>query len=894
MHALAKHLQAQGRGNDSMLVHMTPREVGGLQALARASGGSLTTNPNTGFPEAGWLDSILPTLAGVAGGALGVDPWIAGLGGAAVQTAVTGDLGKGLMAGLGAFGGASIGYGMLGGSGRDTLGLNSAIGKDGKPITLADTSKAGASSSTTWAPDATGTMHPVTQDAALGATSTPANKGMFENFSAASKAGMGDSFAKYAPFAAALGVASPLLDSMGPKTTPYNPTPSTTDPVYKGPYTFAPRQVISKPNQLTNSSEHMYFQNPNDYQVIPHAAAGGLVALADGGVTTTAAPELYGDPSRGKLYGGGKPRTGADYLAMLGALPGGTPNSPYKDYTFHPQASGAGEKNYGFVTPKGVDLSGTAIGGGASTPITDTATFDPFGTAVGPAVGGMSDIFGGVGGSSISYGRTAAPAPTSNYDPITAEYGLPNSTPNYDTYGDFPVPGGGSYDPITAEYGLPNPPSGNPNDPITAEYGLPSGYNTSYDQNNKYTGQPLKQGEFIAPAGLSLQDYYNLLHQYDTPTSGTGSSSSGLGALGGNIGKYLSGATNPLYMPTAGQAINGILPYIPGIGQLLSLGSGALQGAGVIDRPDAAPANGNMLERNLLGNGVFANIGQYLGSGFDSSKVDPGIIKDIASAIAGKSGGASNAIAEGAYGYTPGKDASLDKVAAQMEAMHGGKGFSFDNTFMGYTGEPLQNLGGADLYTGMGANPYFGNPFNNDNGGQGIGPTGYTPSPVQVQSNYNGPSDEDLRQQIAHNTLGNIDLNARGGSIRYAEGGPVHLGNNSFVVDARTVSEMGNGSSSAGQELLARLGGQPIHGPGDGVSDSIHASIGGKQEARVARDEVQFSPEAVARLGGGDASKGSKFLYSLMAKAREARIKAAKKDGGRGVDTGLRALVGAK
>jgi hypothetical protein len=127
-----------------------------------------------------------------------------------------------------------------------------------------------------------------------------------------------------------------------------------------------------------------------------------------------------------------------------------------------------------------------------------------------------------------------------------------------------------------------------------------------------------------------------------------------------------------------------------------------------------------------------------------------------------------------------------------------------------------------------------------------------------------------------------------------ARGGPVHLGNNSFVVDARTVSEMGNGSSSAGQELLARLGGQPIHGPGDGVSDSIHASIGGKQEARVARDEVQFSPEAVARLGGGDASKGSKFLYSLMAKAREARIKAAKKDGGRGVDTGLRALVGAK
>ena len=127
MHALAQHLQAQGRGNDSMLVHMTPGEVSGLQSLAKSAGGSLTINPTTGFPEAGWLESLLPTLAGVAGGALGVDPYIAGLGGAAVQTAITGDLGKGLMAGLGAFGGASIGYGMLGGSGRDTLGLNSSL-----------------------------------------------------------------------------------------------------------------------------------------------------------------------------------------------------------------------------------------------------------------------------------------------------------------------------------------------------------------------------------------------------------------------------------------------------------------------------------------------------------------------------------------------------------------------------------------------------------------------------------------------------------------------------------------------------------------------------------------------------------------------------------------------
>jgi hypothetical protein len=127
-----------------------------------------------------------------------------------------------------------------------------------------------------------------------------------------------------------------------------------------------------------------------------------------------------------------------------------------------------------------------------------------------------------------------------------------------------------------------------------------------------------------------------------------------------------------------------------------------------------------------------------------------------------------------------------------------------------------------------------------------------------------------------------------GTSTGKAAGG-VNLEDGSFVVDARTVAELGNGSSSAGQELLARMGGRPIKGPGDGVSDSIRANIGGKQEARVARDEVKFSPDAVQRVGGGSAKKGAQRLYAMMNKAEKAR-----KTASRGKDTGLRALVGAK
>lgn len=117
----------------------------------------------------------------------------------------------------------------------------------------------------------------------------------------------------------------------------------------------------------------------------------------------------------------------------------------------------------------------------------------------------------------------------------------------------------------------------------------------------------------------------------------------------------------------------------------------------------------------------------------------------------------------------------------------------------------------------------------------------------------------------------------------FARGGPVDMRDGAFVVDARTVSELGNGSSNAGIEMLSRMGGRPVRGPGDGVSDSIRASIGGKQEARVARDEVIFQPEAVRRLGGGSDSKGTKKLYALMENAHKARKKAK-----RGQDTKVR------
>ena len=131
LHAAAKHMATKGRGSDSMLVHMTPKEVNGLQALAKASGGSLTINPDTGLVEAGFLSDILPVIAaagltyltaGAAAPALAGALGTAGMGAAAATTA------GGILAGAGS--GALINGGMAALQGKDVgkAALSGGIG----------------------------------------------------------------------------------------------------------------------------------------------------------------------------------------------------------------------------------------------------------------------------------------------------------------------------------------------------------------------------------------------------------------------------------------------------------------------------------------------------------------------------------------------------------------------------------------------------------------------------------------------------------------------------------------------------------------------------------------------------------------------------------------------
>jgi hypothetical protein len=102
------------------------------------------------------------------------------------------------------------------------------------------------------------------------------------------------------------------------------------------------------------------------------------------------------------------------------------------------------------------------------------------------------------------------------------------------------------------------------------------------------------------------------------------------------------------------------------------------------------------------------------------------------------------------------------------------------------------------------------------------------------------------------------------------EGGVVPLQSGGFVFPADFVSIIGAGSSGAGLEALAkRFGARPVKGKGHGQSDDVHATIDGRQPARVARDEAVLNAKQVAAIGGGDPKQGAKKLYAMMQRVRK-------------------------
>jgi hypothetical protein len=111
------------------------------------------------------------------------------------------------------------------------------------------------------------------------------------------------------------------------------------------------------------------------------------------------------------------------------------------------------------------------------------------------------------------------------------------------------------------------------------------------------------------------------------------------------------------------------------------------------------------------------------------------------------------------------------------------------------------------------------------------------------------------------------------GVTPYAEGGITDLAAGGYD---RMVGEEPMYPSNMARGGISDLGsysdgGRMLRGPGDGMSDSIPASIAGKRPARLATEEFVVPADVVSHLGNGSSDAGAKQLYAMMDKVRTAR-----------------------
>jgi len=87
------------------------------------------------------------------------------------------------------------------------------------------------------------------------------------------------------------------------------------------------------------------------------------------------------------------------------------------------------------------------------------------------------------------------------------------------------------------------------------------------------------------------------------------------------------------------------------------------------------------------------------------------------------------------------------------------------------------------------------------------------------------------------------------------------------------VAAMGMAAGGLAGLNAFKAGGQPrfLKGGGDGMSDDIPATIGGRQKAALSDGEFVIPADVVSHLGNGSSRAGAKKLYSMMDNIRKAR-----------------------
>jgi hypothetical protein len=382
--------------------------------------------------------------------------------------------------------------------------------------------------------------------------------------------------------------------------------------------------------------------------------------------------------------------------------------------------------------------------------------------------------------------------------------------------------------------------------------------------------------------------------------------------------KQVSDAVTPV-MQTIAPYLQYVAPFIPGVGPLMAAGIGAL-GAGF-----GKGQGGFNFKRALMGGMTAYGLGNLyaglqaaapLGADATASQVASSLGEGASSAAGSQAdllaqqaaglgdAGLQNIASSGSYAYSP--------SAADIDVFSGLAGTAppppsqaaplvFDKslatsvpqslqmpnlssmpsrfaTEMGNAGSGLQNLAGLGEGTMSEAAKAVGTKFGTGSAGAMF--TGMSgTAALDEEQKY-------LDQQKAAGSIADTEYQegiARIQAARKRAEEAVLANPYQFAMGGQVDDELGGDYSAMGMDqgnlqkgLFGRgyaEGGTPrfLSGGGDGMSDSIPATINGRQPARLADGEFVIPADVVSGIGNGSSKAGAKRLYGMMDRVRKDR-----------------------
>ena len=949
LHKFAEQVASQGRGDDSLLVHMTPDEVRNLQQFAQANGTTLTINPTTGLPEAGLLSDLFKAVAPIALGAflgpagLGMSSMMAGVATGGITTLATGSLSRGLMAGLGAYGGAGLGESFMtagGGMSAANAATTAQQQLSGANLALGEAMPAQAAEQFT--KDAVTRMTP------SGAVSAGFNKAIASPTAALdfAKSNMGNLAYAAAPIAA--GMMVPTTTKLGnPKDTGYirqfdyniNPDTGKPDPLY-GMRAMTPVKASEFGNKTFQGQRDLFRQqNPNPYDIgigslnqppqqqqqPTPMAGGGIVALAGGGDI----PGYAGNT--GSVVGGYKPSDTdifnyfktpglsdakiAQDMATFGvsaadiARATGTQGqqadyekrfvntliAPGTDASEFQKATGAvGLKDQSLATA----MQNAGLSQGAQYALTQPAMSDAgftggiIDSGTGKAVdlynqigytagklpgdmGGLEGLYGNInyvssglqnlintGKMSVADAQNAALAELARTGVSVADVKAATGkdfgslfTPKTETKTPLTCPAG--YRPNAAGTACELIPITNPPpDPFVNV--TPTGF---YGNN---TGNPLTStpGDITTNKDGTVTVTPNIPGRPDGGFTGMGQVKDAYTAGGGSLGytakvPKTAAEHNAMYNKLTDDSLDAY-NFLMGKGKNLTQRKAETRDRPVMARYDEAVLGRKIPKLTRPGTtttktvtGVPGNPQSY----FDEAAylaANPDVAAELKTgkSVSGQpvqfTSGYEHYLkyGQGKRAFTGDYQGYTTALALASASQQGGPG-STSGATTGNTASTVSDSNTANSITGLAA------PADNS-----ISVSDAVASPADSAASSDGSPD------------GGPSGDGTGGEAR---GGLMPHGRYRLANGGMPSYAMGGGLGSLGSYSD---GGRLLRGPGDGVSDSIPATIGRKQQpARLADGEFVIPARIVSELGNGSTDAGAKKLYAMMDRVQRARGK---------------------